>query len=121
MGKVALFGAGGAIGGSVADALRGLGREYRVVGRSRGPLERQFGADPLAEIATWDPHDPASVRAAARGVDTLVYLVGVPYWEFGLHPELMKKTLDGAIAEGVERVVLIGTVYPYGRPRTTPV
>src|SRR5258708_34750798 len=33
----------------------------------------------------------------------------------------MRKTLDGAIAEGVERVVLIGTVYPYGLPTTTPV
>ncbi len=33
----------------------------------------------------------------------------------------MKKTLDGAIAAGVKRIVLIGTVYPYGRPKTTPV
>ena len=61
------------------------------------------------------------MRAATRGVDTLVYLVGVPYNHFELHPVLMRKTLDGAIAEGVERVVLIGTVYPYGLPVTTPV
>lgn len=121
MGKVALFGGGGAIGGSVAEALGALGREYRVVGRSRGPLEKQYGRDPLAEVATWDPDDPASVRAAARGVDTLVYLVGVPYWEFHLHPELMKRTVDAAVAENVERVVLVGTVYPYGRPRANPV
>jgi nucleoside-diphosphate-sugar epimerase len=33
----------------------------------------------------------------------------------------MKQTLDGAISAGVERLFLIGTVYPYGRPRTTPV
>jgi nucleoside-diphosphate-sugar epimerase len=33
----------------------------------------------------------------------------------------MRQTLDGAIAEGVARMVLIGTVYPYGRPRATPV
>jgi len=51
----------------------------------------------------------------------LIYLVGVPYNHFELHPVLMRKTLDGAIAEGVERVVLIGTVYPYGLPTTTPV
>ena len=33
----------------------------------------------------------------------------------------MQKTLDGAIAEGVEQLVLVGTVYPYGTPVTTPV
>ena len=33
----------------------------------------------------------------------------------------MQKTLDGAIAEGVRRVLLIGTVYPYGTPQTAKV
>jgi nucleoside-diphosphate-sugar epimerase len=121
MKKIALFGAAGAIGRSIADALRAEGREYRVVGRNGGALQKTFGADPLAEIVTWNPDDPESVRAAARGVDTLIYLVGVPYNHFELHPVLMRKTLDGAIAEGVEHVVLIGTVYPYGLPTTTPV
>jgi nucleoside-diphosphate-sugar epimerase len=118
MERVALFGATGAIGGSIAAALRSQEREYRVVGRSRGELEKNFGSDPRAEIVTWNPDDPASVHDAARGVDTIFYLVGVPYWQFELHPILMKKTLDGAIAEGVQRIVLIGTVYPFGRPQT---
>jgi len=121
LGKIALFGAAGAIGNSIASALREKGRKYRVVGRGRGSLEKAFGGDPLAEIVTWDPDDAASVRTAARGVDTLVYLVGVPYDHFELHPVVMKKTLDGAIADGVKRVVLIGTVYPYGRPQTAMV
>ncbi len=122
MGKrIALFGAAGAVGKSIADALRVRGSEYRVVGRNRGELEKTFGADPLAEIVTWNPDDPESVRLAARGVGTLIYLVGVPYDRFELHPALMLKTLDGAIAEGVERLVLVGTVYPYGMPTTTPV
>ncbi len=99
--------------------LRGL--EYRVVGRNRGELEKSFGDDPLAEIVTWNPDDPESVQAAARGVGTLIYLVGVPYDRFELHPVVMQKTLDGAISEGVERLVLVGTVYPYGMPVTTPV
>ncbi|WP_254627465.1 NAD-dependent epimerase/dehydratase family protein [Myxococcus sp. CA040A] len=120
-GKVALFGASGVIGQSVANALKAQGRAYRVVGRSKASLQAEFGSDPLAEIVTWNPEDPASVRAAAHGVDTLVYMVGVNYWQFHLHPVLMRKTLDGAIAEGVKQVVLIGTVYPYGLPRTTPV
>lgn len=115
---IALFGAAGAIGGSIAGALRAAGRRYRVVGRSRVPLEASYGNDPLAEIVTWNPQDAASVRAACRGVDSIVYLVGVDYWKFELHPKLMKQTREAAIAERVPRLLLIGTVYPYGRPRT---
>lgn len=118
MDKVAVFGASGVVGQSVVRSLRAQGRPYRVVGRARSALQAEFGADPQAEIATWDPESPDTIRAAARGVRTLIYLVGVNYWQFHLHPLLMRRTLDAAIAEGVERVVLIGTVYPYGRPRT---
>ena len=121
MDKIALFGAAGAMGHSIANAIGAQGAPYRVVGRSRDALARAFGNDPLAEIVTWNPDEPASVQAAAAGVDTIVYLVGVNYWQFELHPRLMKQTLDGAIAAGVKRIVLIGTVYPYGRPRTNPV
>jgi nucleoside-diphosphate-sugar epimerase len=121
MSKVALFGAAGAIGQSIAAALAAKGQPYRVVGRSEADLRKAFGADPLAEIVTWNPDSPASVQAAATGVDTLIYLVGVNYWQFELHPELMRKTLAGAIAAGVRNVILIGTVYPYGRARTTPI
>ena len=121
MSKVALFGAAGAIGQSIAQALAVQGQPYRVVGRSEASLRKAFGADPLAEIATWDPDSPDSIKAAATGIDTIVYLVGVNYWQFELHPQLMRKTLDGAIAAGVRNIVLIGTVYPYGRARTTPV
>lgn len=121
MSRIALFGAAGAIGRSVADALRAAGRRYRVVGRSRDALQAQFGKDRLAEVVTWNPDDPASVRAACRGIDSIVYLVGVNYWQFDLHPRLMEQSLGGAIAEGVPRMLLTGTVYPYGRPRTRPV
>lgn len=118
MGKIALFGAAGAIGNTIATALRETNRPYRVVGRSREALQRDFGSDPLAEIVTWNPDDPASVRAAAEGIDTIIYLVGVVYDHFELHPQLMRKTLDGAISAGVLRMLLIGTVYPYGLAQT---
>lgn len=121
MSKVALFGAAGAIGQSIAGALRALNEPYRVVGRSAASLKKSFGSDSLAEIVTWNPDSPDSVRAAAAGIDTLIYLVGVNYWQFELHPQLMRKTLDGAIAAGVKRIVLIGTVYPYGRAQSTPI
>src|SRR5215471_4287608 len=119
--KFALIGAAGAIGNSVAAAIRSQGYTYRVVGRDKPKLEKCFGDDPLAESVAWNPDDPASVRAACRGVDTLIYVVGVPYDRFQLHPILMQKTLDGAIAEAVKRIVLIGTVYPYGRPASRTV
>ncbi len=121
MSKIALFGAAGAIGQSIAAALRVKGQPYRVVGRSEASLRKAFGADPLAEIVTWNPDSPASVQAAAAGIETLIYLVGVNYWQFELHPELMQKTLDGAVAAGVRNILLIGTVYPYGRAQSPTV
>ena len=53
MTTIALFGATGVLGQSVASALRAQGRRYRVVGRSEASLRREFGDDPLAEIRTW--------------------------------------------------------------------
>lgn len=51
---VALIGATGAIGKSIATALGQKGQPYRAIGRSRASLEKEFGHDPLAEIVTWD-------------------------------------------------------------------
>lgn len=121
MGKIALFGAAGAIGKSLAAALDAGRQSYRVVGRSPDSLQQTFGSHPLAEIVTWNPDDPASVRAAAEGIDTIIYLVGVAYDHFELHPQLMQKTLDGATAARVQQMLLIATVYPYGQPQTNPV
>lgn len=120
-GKVGLFGAAGAAGQVIGAALSAAGRDYRVIGRSRAPLEAAFGADPHAQIVTWNPDDPASIAAAAEGLQTAIYLVGVPYDRFADHPPLMARTLEGIEAAGVERLILIGTLYPYGRARGNPV
>jgi nucleoside-diphosphate-sugar epimerase len=120
-GQIGLFGAAGAAGQSIAHALSAAGRPYRVIGRGRAALQASFGHDPLAEIVTWNPEDPASIAAAAAGLQTAVYLVGMPYDQFAQHPALMQKTLDGLRAAGVQRLILIGTVYPYGRARSQPV
>lgn len=121
MSRIALFGAAGVIGQSIASAISAQGQPYRVVGRNESSLRKAFGADPLAEIITWDPDSPASVEAAAHGIDMLIYLVGVHYTQFELHPELMRKTLAGAIRAGVKQILLIGTVYPYGLPQSSPI
>ena len=121
MPSFAIFGASGQTGSPIAKALHDAGLPYRAVARNRGALEAEFGQDSLAEIVTWNPDDPQSVKAAAAGVDTIFYLVGVPYDRFDLHPAIMRQTLEGAIAAGVQRIVLIGTVYPYGMPRMMPI
>jgi nucleoside-diphosphate-sugar epimerase len=116
--NTALVGATGAIGKSVAAALRQQGRRYRVIGRSQSGLKKTFGDDPLAEVATWDPEDEQTIRQALKGASAIVYMVGVPYTDFHLHPILMRRVLDAAIAEKVDHLLLIGTLYVFGRPQT---
>ena len=121
MGKVALLGAAGAIGTSIAQALRSEQTPYRVVGRSEEHLRRTFGGDPLAEVKVWNLDDGLSVGQALDGIETAIYLIGVNYTQFELHPVLMRKILEQAQLAGVKRMLLIGTVYPYGRPQNNPV
>ncbi|MFL6429435.1 MAG: NAD-dependent epimerase/dehydratase family protein [Acidobacteriaceae bacterium] len=118
--KLALLGATGAVGKSIAAELRKRNESYRAVGRNRASLDRAFGSDPLAEIVVWNPDDASSTRSVLRGMDAAVYLVGVPYNHFELHPVVMRQALDAAVAEGVGQMLLVGTVYPYGRPQQTP-
>ncbi len=121
MERIALFGATGALGRSIASALEAQNRPYRVVARSAEALLEQFGDHPGAERVVWNPDDGDSVRHAAAGMDTIVYLVGVPYDRFDLHPVLMRKTIEGAVAAGVHHILLIATVYPYGITGSAPV
>jgi nucleoside-diphosphate-sugar epimerase len=118
METIALIGASGSLGKSIAHALNVNNKPYRVIGRSESSLRATFGNDPHAAIVTWNPDAPDSIRQALAGIDTAIYLVGVNYWQFELHPQLMRKTLDGAIAAGVKKLLLIATVYPYGKPQT---
>ena len=119
--RIALVGAAGAVGLSIAAALRAEGTPYRVIGRSHEHLRSAFGDDPLAEIKAWNLDDGLSTRQALTGIDTAIYLIGVNYWQFELHPILMRKIVESAQLAGVRRMLLIGTVYPYGRPQADPV
>jgi nucleoside-diphosphate-sugar epimerase len=121
MQNVAIFGAAGAIGTSVGAELERRGVRFRVVGRSRQSLERAFGRMTHAEIFPADLSDPRSTGAAARGVDTIIYCVGLPYPSHNLHPVLMRTTLEAAKLVSVERLVLPSSVYSYGVPRTSRV
>ena len=121
MQNVAIFGAAGAIGSALAPELERRGIRFRVVGRSRQKLEQAFGKFEHAEIFPADLSEPRSAGAAARGVDTIFYTVGLPYPSHNLHPVLIRTTLEAAAAMKVERLVLPSSVYSYGVPRTSRV
>jgi len=112
--RVAIFGAAGAIGHAVAGELRRRGLWFRVVGRRRAALE------PLeaAEIVEADLTELRAAGDAARGVDTIIYTVGIPYHRFDLHPRLMTTTVEAAVVTKVTRLMVVSSVYSYGRPET---
>src|ERR1035438_4922024 len=121
MENVAIFGAAGAIGRAVGAELERRGVRFRVVGRSREKLDQAFGKNAHAEIFPADLSEAHSAAEAARGVDTIVYCVGLPYPSHHLHPVLMRTTLEAAKLEKVARVVLPSSVYSYGVPRASKI
>ena len=65
--------------------LERRGVSFRVVGRSREKLERAFGKMAHAEIFPADLSGAPGAGAAASGVDTIFYCVGLPYTLHHLH------------------------------------
>jgi nucleoside-diphosphate-sugar epimerase len=121
MENVAIFGAAGAVGRAVGAELERRGVRFRVVGRSRQKLEQAFGQMAHAEIFPADLSEASSAGAAASGVDTIIYCVGLPYPSHQLHPVLMRTTLEAAKLARVPRLVLPSSVYSYGVPRASSV
>jgi nucleoside-diphosphate-sugar epimerase len=119
--KVAIFGASGAIGHAVAPELERRGIPFRVVGRSRAKLEKEFGGLKHAEILDANLTQLRDAGAAARGVDTIIYCVGLPYPSHSLFPAMMRTALEAAVAMQVKRFVLVSNVYAYGVPRASKV
>ncbi|SPE33231.1 NAD-dependent epimerase/dehydratase [Candidatus Sulfopaludibacter sp. SbA3] len=119
--KVALFGAAGAVGHTVAAELARRGIPFRVVGRNRARLEQEFGGLPQVEVLDADLSDLRAAGAASRGVDTIIYTVGLPYPSHHLFPALMRTALEAAATMQVKRLVLISNVYSYGVPRASRV
>src|SRR4051794_25224534 len=109
--KAAIFGAAGAVGPHVGAELQKRGIQFRAVGRKRAKLEAAFGAMSCAEIFDADVADLRSASAAARGVDTIIYTVGLPYPSHHLFPAMMRTALQAAIGMQVQRIVLVSSVY----------
>src|SRR5436309_326416 len=108
--KAALFGASGAIGPHIAAELDRRSIPFRVVGRGRVKLAAAFRGLSNAEIFEADLADLRSAGAAARGVDTIFYLVGLPAPSHHRHPVLMRTALQAAASVGVKRMVLVSSV-----------
>jgi nucleoside-diphosphate-sugar epimerase len=119
--KAAIFGAAGAIGPQVGAELQKRGVPFRAVGRKRARLEAAFGGMSSAEIFDADVADLRGASAAARGVDTVFYTVGLPYPSHHLFPAFMRTALQAAVAMQVKRFVLVSNVYSYGVPRASRV
>jgi nucleoside-diphosphate-sugar epimerase len=119
--KAAIFGAGGSIGRAVAAEFERRAIPFRVVGRDKAKLQAAFGQMAHAELFDADLTDLRSAGAAARGVDTIVYAVGVPYTSFQLHPAMIRTAIEAAAQTQVARLLLVSNVYSYGVPRTSHV
>ena len=117
--SIAIIGAAGAIGHAAAAEFRRRHLPHRVVGRSRRRLEASFGE--TAEIVAADISDVTAAQQALKGVSAAIYCVGLPYQEHARHPALLRVVVEAAQREGVSRLVLISSVYAYGRPQTPQV
>lgn len=115
----AILGAAGAIGRAMVNefALRGV--PAVAIGRDPSKLERMFGK--RAEIRAADISSVEQTAAALGGARRAVYAVGVPYPDFKRHPVLMRQALEAARRAGVSRMVVVSSVYSYGKPRTARV
>ena len=113
-GRVAIAGAAGAIGRASAAEFVHRGWPFRVIGRDSARLEAAFGGQ--GEIKAADIADPVQCERALAGVESAVYAVGLPYPNFDQHPVLMRKFLAAAQRTGVSRLIVVSSVYSYGRP-----
>lgn len=114
--KTSVIGASGAIGKAVVASIDG---PVRLVGRDL----RKLAGMPAAELVAADVSTDDGCRRAVEGTDTVVYALGVPYTKraFAAYPGMMRRLLGAAKTAGVQRLVLVTNVYPYGLPRTARV
>lgn len=116
--RLAIIGASGAIGRSVAEAFHAGGDSLRLVGRRKAPLAA--AARPGDELIMADVSTLQGCRSALAGADAAVYALGLPYTTdaFAAYPPMMQAFVAAAREQGLRRVLLITNVYPYGLPRT---
>lgn len=112
---IAIFGAAGSIGTAVAPEFLKRGHKVRAVGRH---VDRLRAACPGCEPFAADLDAPNEARAAAAGMDAVLYAVGFPYPDYAHYPPQMRVVVDACVAANVRELLAINTVYPYGVPQT---
>ena len=128
--KVLVTGGTGFIGSALVRGLVEAGAHVRSLDNdSRGAASRLGSVRNEVELVTGDIRDPAAVRDAVRGVETvchLAYINGTEY--FYTQPELilevatkgMMNVLDACVAEGVRDLVLASSSEVYQAPPRIP-
>lgn len=117
----AILGAGGTIGRSIVTELLRRDQPVRVVGRSAERLQKMYGGAVEAVGADLTTEDGR--RRAVAGATSVVIAIGLPYNKksFSTYPTLTAGIVKAAADAGVKTLLQIATVYPYGRPQSTPV
>jgi NAD(P)H dehydrogenase (quinone) len=99
---IAVTGATGHLGALVLDHLLATTAPADVVAVVRDPAKAQPLADRGVTVRTAAYTDPAALRAAFAGVDTLLFISSS---EVGQRVEQHRNVIDAAVAAGVGRVV----------------
>ena len=119
--RLAIIGASGAIGRSVANAFHAGGASLRLVGRRKSPLVP--ASQPGDDLIMADVSTVRGCRSALEGANAAVYTLGLPYTTaaFAAYPAMMQAFVTAAREQGLKRVLLITNVYPYGLPQSARV
>lgn len=117
-------GGAGFIGSHVAGALAARGDRVRILDDlATGKRENLDGVLTGVDLRRGDVRDPSAVRAALRGVDTVIHLAGLRSVPRSCdHPDQVREVnvagtrnvLDCARQAGVRRVVAASSVLVYG-------
>ena len=118
--RALVTGAGGFLGTALVRALRARGDEVRVLVRHPAPDLAQLGV----EVTTGDATDPAALRAAVSGRDTVFHLAGIrrsidPAEFLRVNAGSTRALLEAclAAAPSLARVVLAGSMAAAGPSR----
>lgn len=104
--KIAVFGAGGAIGQAITGELLARGHTVIAVTRSSAPI-----AGVVVRVATGDAADPASVAKLATGQDAVVSAIGPCRGTENEEDSLVGAAMgliDGLRKAGLRRLVVVG-------------
>jgi dihydroflavonol-4-reductase len=119
--QVLVTGATGLIGNAVARLLVGQGQAVRALVRDPGKAERLLPKEVV--LLRGDITDPASVRAAAQGVEILYHTAGMPeQWQADeaifdrVNHRGTRNLLEAASAERVRRVIYTSTMDVFAAP-----